>query len=310
MGEKRLQNGHIAHAAREAAIRELAQEQTGHVTRHQLLELGLTAGGICQRLSSGGLVARHPGVYALPPARLDPQAWIAAGVLAGGPTAVASHSSAAWLWGFLRHWEPPPEITLTRGDRRPRRVLAHRCPSLNRSDISLQLGVEVTSRARTVLDLAPSLDPERLTRLVNDTRRNHYLSLDALSDVLARNPRHPGTKLLRPFVDDPSSPTDSEFEDAFRAFIATYELPTPQINIDRKAGRADVFFPEHGLIVELDGWEFHRDRQAFEDDRERDAENLRVGVATMRITRDRFDKTPDREAARLTEILDRLAGGR
>jgi hypothetical protein len=30
----------------------------------------------------------------------------------------------------------------------------------------------------------------------------------------------------------------------------------------------------------------------------------------MRITRDRFDKTPDREAARLREILDRLAGGR
>jgi hypothetical protein len=29
----------------------------------------------------------------------------------------------------------------------------------------------------------------------------------------------------------------------------------------------------------------------------------------MRITRDRFDKTPDREAARLTEILDRLARG-
>jgi very-short-patch-repair endonuclease len=63
------------------------------------------------------------------------------------------------------------------------------------------------------------------------------------------------------------------------------------------------------LIVELDGWEFHKDRQAFEDDRERDAENLRVGVATMRMTRDRFDNSPAREAARLTQILNRLAPG-
>jgi hypothetical protein len=203
-----------------------------------------------------------------------------AAILACGRHAVLSHQSAAYLWGLIKRWpKTPPEITLTRGDRRPRRVLAHRCPSLSRSDITRQLGVKVTSRARTVLDLAPSLDSERLTRQVNDARRNHHLSLDALSDVLDRNPYHPGSKLLRPFVEDPSNPTDSEF------------------------------FPGHNLIVELDGWEFHRDRQAFEDDRERDAENLRVGVATMRITRDRFDKTPDREAARLTEILDRLARG-
>jgi very-short-patch-repair endonuclease len=173
----------------------------------------------------------------------------------------------------------------------------------------LQHRIRVTAPARTVLDLAPSLPAEKLTRLVNDTRRNHYLGLDALKDVLKRNPYHLGTKLLKPFVEDPSNPTDSEFEDAFRAFIARYDLPTPQISIDRKAGRADVYFPEHGLIAELDGWEFHKDRQAFEDDRERDAENLRVGVATMRITRDRVGNSPDREAARLKEILDRLAGG-
>jgi hypothetical protein len=55
----------------------------------------------------------------------------------------------------------------------------------------------------------------------------------------------PGTKLLRPLVEDPSNPNDSQFEDAFRAFIVKYDLPEPQINIDRKAGRADAFFPDH-----------------------------------------------------------------
>jgi very-short-patch-repair endonuclease len=59
--------------------------------------------------------------------------------------------------------------------------------------------------------------------------------------------------------------------------------------------------------VELDGWQFHKDRHALENDRERDAENLRHGTATIRMTEPRLTVDPDREARRLQEILDRLA---
>ena len=100
-------------------------------------------------MRTGALVRRYPGVYALAPARQDPQALIAAAVLAGGPHAVASHASAAWLWGFLPHYEPPPEISLPTGDRRPRHILTHRCPSLQPRDITHQRGVPTTTRART-----------------------------------------------------------------------------------------------------------------------------------------------------------------
>jgi hypothetical protein len=96
-------------------------------------------------------------------------------------------------------------------------------------------------------------------------------------------PYHPGTKLLRPFVDDPANPTASHLEDLFRAFIKKYDLPVPIINFNLRRKQPDAYFPEHNLIVELDGWHFHKDRQAFET---------------------------DREAARLKEILDRLAPGR
>jgi hypothetical protein len=288
------------------AVRELLRRQLGNVSRRQLLGLGMGSGAIQYRLRTKALAARYDGVYCQTPARRDPPALIAAAVLAGGPDAVASHTSAGYLWGFFSHWEPPLEITLSQGDRRPRHVLTHHCQSLHRSDRSLQHGVKVTSRARTVLDLAPSLEPERLTRLVNDARRNHFLSLDALGAVLDRNPRHPATKLLRPFVDDPANPTASGLEDLFRAFIKRYKLPTPVINFNLRRKQPDAYFPEHNLIVELDGWEIHKDRQAFETDRERDAENLRHGTATIRITEQRLTNTPDREATRLTQILDRL----
>lgn len=85
------------------------------MSRAQLLEAGLSKGGIEWRLRNGSLVTRYTGVYALAPTRMDAQAVIAAAVLAGGPTAVASHASAAWLWGFLSRCHAPPEISLPAG---------------------------------------------------------------------------------------------------------------------------------------------------------------------------------------------------
>jgi hypothetical protein len=287
----------------------LAKRQHGHVTRKQLLGLGVGRGAITSSLESGRYVAVHKGVYCVGPRRDDPVSRAAAAVLACGPGALLSHESAASLWGFFPRWSFPLHVT-ARAERERPGIVTHRCQLLHRSDHSLQRGVKVTSRARTVLDIAPGLPAKQLTRLVNDTRRNHHLGLDALNDVITRNPYHPGTKLLRPFVDDPANPTASHLEDLFRAFVKKYRLPVPIINFNLRRKQPDAYFPDHNLIVELDGWEFHKDRQAFETDRERDAENLRHGTATIRITEQRLTTDPDREAARLTEILDRLAPDR
>jgi hypothetical protein len=283
----------------------LAQRQHGHVTRRQLLGLGVGRGAITSSLESGRYVAVHWGVYCIGPRRNDPVSRAAAAVLACGPGALLSHQSAASLWGLLARWSFPLHVT-ARGERERPGILTHRCQSLNSSDNSLQLGVKVTSRARTVLDIAPHLTQKQLTRLVNDARRNHHLGLDALNDVITRNPRHPGTKLLKPFIDDPSNPTASHLEDLFRAFIKRYNLPEPVINFNLRRKQPDAYFPEHNLIVELDGWEFHNDRHAFETDRERDAENLRHGTPTIRMTEQRLTHAHQREAQRIREILDWL----
>ena len=66
----------------------------------------------------------------------------------------------------------------------------------------------------------------------------------------------------------------------------------------------DALFRRDG-VVEMDGWEFHRGRVAFGDDRERDAELLGAGYETVRITWERLQETAEREAARLMRILAR-----
>jgi hypothetical protein len=273
------------------------------VTRSQLLEIGLGSAAVGARVKAGSLVARYPGVYALAPARVDPPALAAAAVLAGGPNAVASHASAAFLWGFVARWQPPPEITLAAGDRRPRGILTHRCRSLERRDVRRQLGVPTTSPARTILDIAPRLTTKTLTRMVNDARLEGQLKLGALADVLERNRLHPGTKLLRRFVEDPTNPTRSWFEDVFPGFAQRHGLPEFELNAWVNGREVDVLFRKQRVIVELDGRRYHMDEEAFENDRERDAENLKHGHVTVRITQERFEGAADYEAARLQEIL-------
>ena len=301
----------ISHDPREDMIRALAGRQAGHISRAQLVDLGLSQGAITARIRTGALVRRYPGVYALPPARHDPPALIAAAVLAGGPTAAASHTSAGYLWEYLPHYQPPPEITLPTGDRRPRHIHTHRCLSLEPRDVTRQRGIPTTTRARTLLDLAPALTHKQLTRLANHQLREKLIRHAALDDVLTRNPRHPGTKLLTPFLDLPGiNPTASHLEDLFLAFIKKHGLPTPVINYNLRRKQSDAYFPEHNLIVELDGWEYHKDHQAFEDDRERDAENLLHGTPTIRITDTRLTTDDDREATRLQQILDQCLQNR
>jgi hypothetical protein len=285
----------------------LARRQHGHVARCQLLALGVSQGLIAGRLAAGDWVAIHKGVYCIGPQRNDPAARAAAAVLACGPDAVLSHASAASLWGLLPRWSFPLEVTAKGRHDRPG-ITTHRCQSLTPRDLTHQQGIPTTTRARTILDIAPRLSPKAVTRLVNDALRAGHLHPATFQDILQRNPYHPATKLLRPFAESSGNPTRSDFEDDFLAFTAKYGLPAPQVNVYVDGREVDAFFPRANLIVECDGWEFHKDRKAFEDDRERDAENLKHGFATVRVTRDRMGHTPDREAARLKEILDRLKG--
>ena len=46
MGDLRAQRRKISQESRETAIRELAWRQSGNVSRAQLLELGLSSGGV------------------------------------------------------------------------------------------------------------------------------------------------------------------------------------------------------------------------------------------------------------------------
>jgi hypothetical protein len=280
----------------------VAHRQYGHITRIQLFALGAERVAITSWIRAGRLIRVHAGVYAVGVRRHDWPARAAAAVLACGDGAALSHGSAASLWGLTARWSEPLEVTAPRERRRPG-IVTHRAATLGPRDTRVHLGIQVTSPARALLDIAPRTAIRGLTRALNDARHEGRIHTASLNDLLDRNPRHPGTPRLLSIFDPARNPTRSGLEDDFLAFAARYGLPTPIVNAPLNGVIVDVLFPEQRLIVELDGWEFHSDRQTFEADRERDAAALATGHATVRITWARLEADPAGEAARLGRIL-------
>ncbi len=283
-------------------IARLAARQHGHATYSQLLAAGLSRTQIDRRVQDGRLIRMYAKVYAVGYVPITPIARAHAAVLACGPGAVLSHVSAAALWGWHDTWPRVPEVSTTK-DRRLKGIRVHHVTRLDRPDRTRQLGVPVTSPARTHLDLAPRLPEDRLTRMFNDARLEHHLRPDALVDVVYRLPSASGAsriiRLLARMAE--GGPTKSQLEDAFRAFVRRFGLPEPQVNVKVAGLEVDICYPEQRVIIEVDSWLHHGDRAAFEEDRLRDSITTAAGFRTVRVTAERLNQA---EADRIRAILN------
>jgi very-short-patch-repair endonuclease len=265
------------------ALQRLATDQHGILTRSQLLHSGVARNTIDHWVKTGRLIALHRGVFALGHVPPSPHARTMAAVLACGRGAVLSHRSAAQLYGLVRY-TGAIEVTAPTAHRRAG-VIVHRS-RLTDQDVTRHWGIPTTSPARTLTDLAATLDPASLTRAINAARVAHLMSRDDLPPRLRRG--------------QAARPTRSAFEDAFLTFCARHHLPRPEINAIVAGYEVDAYWPAKRLIAELDGEEFHQD---FEADRAKDADLVEAGLRVVRVTWDRLIQQPRREAARFRRLL-------
>jgi very-short-patch-repair endonuclease len=282
----------------------LVARQLGHISRVQLLGLGVSPEVIRGRLQRGDLIAVHAGVYAIGHVPRHAHCRAVAAVLACGDGAALSHAAAAALWDVL-DWPATLEVTAPRQHRRPG-LTTHRSKTRTRRDVRTRHGVRVTSPARTVVDLQPRLSDARLQRVTNDLRIAGHLNATAFTELCSRSARVDA--LLGDGDGDgrPGRATRSGLEDRFRAFVTRHRLPMPEVNaiLDPITRReVDALYRAQRLIVEIDSWEFHRDRAAFERDRAKDARALAAGYTTLRITDRRLTRGGAEEAATIRRIL-------
>jgi very-short-patch-repair endonuclease len=247
----------------------LAERQWGIVTFAQLTDLGASQSWISRKVRAGQLHRVHRGVFSVvPPSLLRPEGrWLAA-VLSCGPGAALSHNHALALWD-LRSVAAGARIhvTVPTYAGRPQRpgLRIHRSMTLAEEDVTERRGVPVTTVRRTLRDLRHRVAPHVIREIV---RRAEQRQLE-----------------IGPLPDERiESPTRTELERRFAALTRRHGLPRPATQQVIGPYTVDFLWPGHGVIVEVDGWETHGTRTAFEDDRARDAWLTSKGYRVLRFT--------------------------
>lgn len=293
------------------AIWELVRRQHGVVSRQQLLDRGLTRGGIQHRIATGRLRTVMRGVYIVGRPELTGHGrWMAA-VLACGPRAVLSHRSAAALWGIGAQG-PRIEVSVPNSSRRRHAgVGVHHRRSLRAADTGRRDGIPVTSPVRTLIDIARQLSEGRLERAINEADRLDLVDPEALLDALDGYGAQPGIGRLRGILARRTFRlTRSELERRFLLLVDEARLPTPETRRWLNGFEVDFFWPRLGLVVETDGLRYHRTPAQQERDRLRDQAHTAAGMTPLRFTHAqvRFEAGHVRET--LTATVRRLEAAR
>jgi very-short-patch-repair endonuclease len=268
----------------ERALAALAAQQHLVATSGELAALGVTSAMIAARVRAGRFQRLHHGVYLIAPV---PAQWTheRAALLACGERSVLSHRTAAAVWRIRPSVDGPIDVTVAgSGVRRRAGVRVRRTAGLAPDDITTHAGLRVTTPARTLLDLAATLSTRDFDRVLSEARAQRVVTATELHSLLARSSQHRGaTRLTRALVHDPG-PTRSEAERLFLDLVRRAHLPAPQVNVRVAGHEVDFFWPDHNLVVEVDGYAFHSTRAAFERDRRRDADLRRAGCSVERVT--------------------------
>lgn len=283
-------------------LADLAGRQYGVVSIRQLEGLGYSRDAVSYGARSGRLYRLHRGVYAVGHRCLTWEGHCLAAVLACSPNALASHMTAGWIWGLLGN--RPGTFHVTAPTRRHRRADLHlHYARLVDDDRAICNGIPVTAVPRTLLDLATCLSTSRLDHALERSEELRLLDLCGLDALLTRAGTHPGVARLRHalaiYRGSPAF-TRSRLERRFRELMKRSGLPMPSMNFHEGEYELDAYWQAERFVVELDVYETHGSRAAFERDRIRQ-ENLKLmGIEMIRVTGARLDREP-------TAVIERVA---
>jgi very-short-patch-repair endonuclease len=205
--------------------------------------------------------------------------------LALGPASVASHRSAAWLWG-LRPSPARAELTVAAG-RRPRTdIVVHRTTWLPDDHITTLDGLPVTTVARLLLDLGAVAPARHVERAFDQAEVLGLLDVASVRRALVPGAALPGAAKLRSVMgraDAGSTLTDSELGELLLEIIRHAGLPEPRQQMWILGFRPDFCWPAHQLIAEADGAGAHATRRGHAHDTRRDVLLTNAGWTVLRF---------------------------
>jgi uncharacterized protein DUF559/transcriptional regulator with AbiEi antitoxin domain of type IV toxin-antitoxin system len=263
----------------------------------------------------------HPvfrGVFTVGHALIGERGRMMAAVLACGPGAVVSHRSAAALLGLLEKAPVVVDVIVIAPASRGRKVDGIRPHKMRRpteGERGSVAGIPCTSPARTLVDLA-GVAGQRTLRGAFDAAAHRGVLDIATLEAAIDNGRRRGTPALRTLIAEWRSAAPilstqpvlrSPFEARVLPLLTQTDLPAPEINatIETPGGvlEVDLAWRAARLAVELDSRRHHGTHVAFERDRRRDRELMRVGYATLRPTWHQVEHEPEAVVAAIASHL-------
>jgi very-short-patch-repair endonuclease len=161
--------------------------------------------------------------------------------------------------------------------------------------------------ARTLLDLAVSYDRRALLRALAEAEFHHDVRPADILRALRRG--HPGSRNLRAALDAHApghGKVKSNLERAFRRLLIKHGIELPLRNHRVGPWEVDCLWPEHRVVVELDGRQHERPQHADIDD-DRDLWLRRSGYVIRRYGDKQLKQQPD---AVIADLLDAFAVAR
>ena len=293
------------------AIDETARAQHGLLRRDQAMAL-LGPHRTRRWTEDGRLVRAQPRVLRLAGAPVTPQQqMLAASFACDGPV---SHRSAAWLWNLLDASEVVDVSVI-----HPRRAclwapaVVHRIRDLSDCHVVEREGMLVTTPVRTILDLGLVVPWWAVDRALGRgiARRLFPLSdVRSLREDLARRGRN-GTGVTQQVLDERllrGGDEDSVLEARFLGVLRRFGLPAPVLQHEvwdggRFVARVDAAYPDRRIAIEIDGYEFHSSPDAFQRDRARQNDLVRLGWRVLRFTAPDILRNPQIVPATLKPVL-------
>jgi predicted transcriptional regulator of viral defense system len=277
----------------DSLVSRVAEQHHGVFAAHHLRDLGVARHERNYRLAAGRWAVVHEGAYRVAGVPLTWRGQVLAACWAGGVRAVASHRSAAELWGLPGRTTKVVELMCPRW-RRARhdgivvhetRVIDDRATTIDR--------IPVTSAARTLFDLAAVVGPITLDLAVEQALRRQLTDvaeLELLLEQLARRGRRGITKLRRVLASRVPGQqlTESEGERVLVLALIRQGLPEPVAQYEirdtdgRLVARVDFAYPDHKIAIEYDSYEHHTGRDALVRDGAR--RNAIVALGWLPIT--------------------------
>jgi hypothetical protein len=269
-------------------LARIAAGQHGVVSRQQLVALGYDAEFAHRSLQSGRLHRIHQAVFAVGHAAIPARGrWMAA-VLACGETSLLSHISAALLWELIDRSSSLIHVLVPgRGSRSRPGIVIHRTRRIPDEHRTERDGIPVTTPARTLLDLAGLLPPERLRFAVEAADRRRLLDIHALVALCGEFRGRRGVAALRRLALEQRGAvhrTKSPPEARFLRLCLRHGLPEPLVNTRLHGYEVDFHWPEARLVVEIDSYTYHRSWAQRRRDLRRDADLKARGVEVLRLT--------------------------